>query len=1241
MNKGLKKGLKITGVTVAVILVFMLVLPFMFKDKVIIIVKKEANEMLNAKLDFESLDISLFSHFPSASIELNGLTLSGIDDFENDTLVSAESIDVAVNVMSLFSDKGFDVNYVVLDKPSIKAVKLADGRVNWDIMKPDTVDVEEEKTVEVEGESSFRLKLKNFKIADATIVYVDDSTNMQFYTDKLNLKLSGDMSADMTDIDSKLSCKDIYFAMGGISYLKQAEAGAKLTVSADLKNNKFILKENTLSLNAIVLNLDGWVALLDDGAMDMDLKINTSEINFKEILSLIPAIYQNNFDKLRTTGNMSLTAFAKGRMAGENMPQFGLTLGVKDATLNYEGMPASVDGINIGASVSNPGGSLDKTIIDLSEFRLSMAGNPFKAALYASTPISDLNFKATADGTVHLGKIKDIYPLGDSITLSGIVTADLQFAGRMSDIEKENYQNIRGEGTLTVADMDLTMKGLPAVAVKKAQASVSAKAMSLSQLDVKVGKSDIQAHGSLSNYLAYVLKNETIKGSLTVTSLLLDLNELMGDSEPSGEETVEADTTTLSVIEVPKNIDMTLSADFKKILFQKMELDNVTGKLIVADGAVRMTPLSLNAFGGAMVANGIYSTAESVVRPMVNFDLDIQKASFEKTFEQLDMIQKIVPIFAKTGGTYSVKVDLKSALDSQMSPDLSSLTADGVIQSNDIQLQNIEVFSQLATLLKNDKLKNIEAKDLKISFTIKDGKVKTSPFDMKLGNITMNLSGVTGLDQTIDYRAKINIPGAGALSNVSATIGGTFSKPSIKLNTDEVNVAAPAKKRPWLAGAEVVAEDLLFHVLTRYLIKEDYAQISWSSIKNNFKTGLLWDNDKFETNLFSHPYQGNLYYSSARSNGLNFWESAPYALLGSSIWEWFMETQPASINDIMSTTFGGMALGETTYRLSSLVLNGQARGWERASHELVAAFLNPVRAVNRLMTGEAWRIGPRYVDKEATIPFHFRFEAGYRMLDNIREGKNRSIHVGCMDFSLIYNDPFEIEGNVPFEHFTARMLFNMFAHQPIIGDVNICASIWGREHDYKNGNELFAGIFQNYSYYNSGRMDNESNEVPFRISETVSYGPGVLYRMKLHENNTLALNGFVSGVALGGALCDYYQFHDRDYNMGSGYSIRLNGLFTLQRRFGIYLGFENYHIFTWKGYEHKDYENMNPHYLDAQGAVGDARLQMMNLRGSFAISPKVGISAETAWCRRKSHYKYFPDVLSDTFEFRLMFSYHI
>ena len=127
-----------------------------------------------------------------------------------------------------------------------------------------------------------------------------------------------------------------------------------------------------------------------------------------------------------------------------------------------------------------------------------------------------------------------------------------------------------------------------------------------------------------------------------------------------------------------------------------------------------MNPLNFNAFDGSISATGSYSTAENKNRPMVNFGLNIQKASFEETFKQLDMIQKIVPIFAKQGGNYSVNLDLKTPLDNTMSPELMSLTAKGVLQSNDIHVQNLEVFDKIATLLKNDKLKNIEAKDIKI-----------------------------------------------------------------------------------------------------------------------------------------------------------------------------------------------------------------------------------------------------------------------------------------------------------------------------------------------------------------------------------------------------------------------------------------------------------------------------------------------------------------------------------------------
>ena len=237
MNTKVKKGLKITGIVIGTILVIMLILPFAFKGKILEIVKKEANNMLNAKLEFADLNLSFFSHFPKASIELQQLSLTGIGDFEKDTLVSAKEIDIAVNIMSLFGDKGIEINHIILEKPQVKAVKLANGNVNWDIMKPDTTTTVATDTTS--SSSSFALKLKKFTIEDGRIAYIDDSSKMEFYTQKLNLKLSGDMSTESTSIDCHMITQNIDFISGAVPYLKNAEFEMDMKVLADLVNNKF------------------------------------------------------------------------------------------------------------------------------------------------------------------------------------------------------------------------------------------------------------------------------------------------------------------------------------------------------------------------------------------------------------------------------------------------------------------------------------------------------------------------------------------------------------------------------------------------------------------------------------------------------------------------------------------------------------------------------------------------------------------------------------------------------------------------------------------------------------------------------------------------------------------------------------------------------------------------------------------------------------------------------------------
>lgn len=796
----MKTFLKISGIVIAVLLATVIIVPVALKPKIGEIVKREANGMLNARLDFDKLDLSLLRHFPHASVELKGLTLVGVERFEGDTIVAANRISVVVNLMSLFGNSGYEVTKILLDRPAVAAHKLSDGAVNWDVMKVADDESEQETEEETDGEpSSFKLQIRDFRISDAAISYADDSTKIYFSTRPLNLRLRGDMSASQTDLDLVLKLGGMNCRMEQVKMLSDAELELKSVIAADFENGRYTLSNNTLRLNTIELGVDGWVQTGDD-AMSMDIAMNSSKVNFKDILSMVPAFYTKDFKNLTASGELSLGAWVRGELKGDKLPAFALELNVANGSFKYAALPKSVSGINIAAAVANAGGTIDATTVDVSKFTLSMAGNTLSAALYAANPVSDLTFRAKVDGKVDLGAVKEVYPLDEGVNLEGLVTADMAVAGRMSDIEKQRYESIDAEGTLGIERMTAKLQGLPDVRISRMTATVSPKSMALKQCDVTVGASDISATGSLSNYIGYFLRDDTLSGSLNVSSKLLDVNELLammpaddGESEEgaAADKAAPAEETAsepMTVVEVPKNLKLSLSVDMAKILFQQMTLEKFTGRMGVADGTVSIDKLVVDAFGGKMSATGSYSTAADPKSPKLKLGLNIDRAQFGETFRQLDVVRQIVPIFEKTGGDYSMNMDMSTALTSEMGVDFDSFNAKGVIRSENIDVRNIAALDALAKALNNDKLKNISAKDVKISFTVKNGRVNTSPFDIKMGDISMNLSGSTGLDQTIDYVGRITLPekvSGGVLNTVNVNIGGTFTSPKIGVDVKE------------------------------------------------------------------------------------------------------------------------------------------------------------------------------------------------------------------------------------------------------------------------------------------------------------------------------------------------------------------------------------------------------------------------------------------------------------------------
>ena len=809
----MKKFVKIAAIVVAVMLAVALIAPFVLRGKIADIVKREANEMLAAKLDFEKLDISLLRHFPNASLDLKGLTLVGVDRFEGDTIVAAQRISVVVNLMSLFGDSGFEVTKVILSSPAVHAHKLADGAVNWDVMKPSDEAAEETPAEESAEPSSFRMSVRDFRISDAAIRYEDDSTNMRFSTAPLSLRLRGNMSADRTDLDLRLTAQEMRFVSGGIPLLSGAEAELVAVIDADLANSRFTFSRNTLRLNAISVGLDGWVELGDD-AVAMDLTAGCDKVQFKDVLSLIPAFYTREFKNLTAGGELSMALWAKGEMRGSALPTFELKTEVRDGSFQYSSLPKAVTGINIAAKVANPGGVMDKTVIDLSKFGLKMAGTSVSATFHATNLVSDPVFRAAAAGRVDLGAVKEVYPLEKGVELGGQIAADLKVSGRMSDIEKNRYEKLGAQGTFTVEELGLTLPNLPAVHIRRAAATITPAAMTLGEFGVTVGRSDLSANGQLTNYIGYLLRGDMLSGRLYVKSELLDLNEIMdampaADGAAAGEE---APAEPMRAVEVPRNLNLSLNTDLRKVLFGKMTVSDISGEMSVANGALSLNRLGLGVFGGRATASGSYSTAADPAKPALKLNANIAGASFQRSFEELEMVQKLVPIFAKTGGDYSLALDMRTSLDSQMSPDLQTLTATGEIRSANIHVQNIEAFDALAKALNNDELRKIEAKDVAIRFAIEDGRITTQPFDLKLGNVGINLSGSTGLDQTIDYTAKVAIPGGKTLQSIGVGIGGTFSSPKITLGVKEAaeeavkNVVNEQIQK--LTGSESLSEEI-------------------------------------------------------------------------------------------------------------------------------------------------------------------------------------------------------------------------------------------------------------------------------------------------------------------------------------------------------------------------------------------------------------------------------------------------
>ncbi|MCD4693171.1 MAG: hypothetical protein K8R79_09665, partial [Calditrichales bacterium] len=703
------------------------------------------------------------------------------------------------NLMSVISGDEIKIKRILLDEPDINVIVLEDGTANYDIAVEDTTATEEEVSEEDAGDSNFKIALKKFEIKNANIKYDDKQGDVFAELENLNFLLKGDMTEDLTNLDLLLLIDSVTVKSGGIKYLNKTKLTFDSELKADLENSIYTFKENALHMNEIKLGFDGFVEMPAEDII-MDMTFETKESKFKDVLSMVPAVYMTDFEGVETSGEFKLDGYVKGTFNDTIMPAFGVNLLIKNGYFKYPDLPKSVKNINVSMKVDAEEGTGDNMTIDLKKASLTMAGNPINMFAFVNMTAADIGMNGNIKGKIDLNSVKDVVPLDDT-ELSGTVKADLSFKGNLSDIENENYEKFDAKGNLTLEKIALTMPDIPKVNIKKADMNFSPQFVDLKQFDATVGKSDLHLKGRIDNLISYVFKEELLTGTFNFTSNLLDLNELTAsssDESDTGEEIPEeggSEDETGSdseIVEIPGNLYFTLNSSLKKVLYDKLIITKLKGLIIIKDSKLDMKQLRMNMLGGTMNLSGSYDTKDPK-NPATDLNLTVSNFNIPKVYQAFETIKEFVPITENCTGDISANISLNSILDNEMMPVLSSLNSSGKLNSNNISIKNNRLFEKLANKTKQSKFNSPRVKNFDISYIIDDGNLTVKPSKFKIAGTDVTFGGIQKIDRTLDFDLGMILPkniAGNLLSNfpigsskdnvdVTANIGGTATDPKI------------------------------------------------------------------------------------------------------------------------------------------------------------------------------------------------------------------------------------------------------------------------------------------------------------------------------------------------------------------------------------------------------------------------------------------------------------------------------
>ena len=758
----MKKALKIAGITLLIIFLLLLAIPYAFQSQIKTMVKDTINENLNAKVEFSDVSLSLIKSFPKAHVEVNDLLITNFAPFKDETFASVKGIAFTMSVMELFKTSGeapIIINSISVDEALITLKTNALGAVNYDITKESDTKTTPTKSTATES-SSFAFDIENYSISNSALTYIDESSKMNMHLTEINHTGKGIFSADASELDTNTTL-NISANSDGTNYLNNHHIELDAIIGMDLNTQKYTFKDNKALINKLPLEFKGFVQLLENG-QDIDITFENPGSTFKDFLAIIPESYSKDIADVKTTGGFKFSGIVKGLYSETTIPTLDINIVSENASFKYPNLPKAVENININTTIKNTTGNIDDTYVAINTLDFKIDEDIFKSSATIKNMTKNMLVNASIDGTLNLANITKAYPVELDNELTGILKAKLNTSFDMNAIETNAFQRIKNNGTVSLSGFKFSSEDmLNPLQISKADMSFKPGTISLNNFTAQTGKSDIEANGTIKNLLGFLLNDATLQGNFNLNSNNFVINDFMvtdTNEAPPKTSTENKSTTTTPALKIPAFLDCTINANAKNVVYDNLNLKNVKGSLLIKDQKATLSNMTTNIFDGILSLNGTVSTQTDT--PTFNMNLGINSFDIAQSFKDLELLQTLAPVAKALQGKLNSTLTLSGTLDSEFSPVLNTMSGDAFAEllTTEMNPKEGQLLSKLDGALDFIDFTKLNLKDLKANLTFKDGKVTVKPFHVKYEDIDIEVSGSHSFDQALSYNAVFNVP---------------------------------------------------------------------------------------------------------------------------------------------------------------------------------------------------------------------------------------------------------------------------------------------------------------------------------------------------------------------------------------------------------------------------------------------------------------------------------------------------